>query len=398
MLAAAAGRARTSPASWSAPSTTDNTAGDGLVMPCQPARYADPKGPAALVRTFDTEPPRQATASTPGVRRPDGRGVPQPAGRRPRLRHRARLVRRLPRRAGPAAATRRVDGVGDAALLFVLRDWDRPARTTVVGVARTGRLTTTTTTRLPGAAHPVLGTRPGCSAPPSTACAASRPAGTARSDPGSARSRRCPWRGARHAHRGRPAPRPGSRPAVGRHGAPQGDEQRRRHPLRPGRLQLPADDQQRHPHVRDPGLPAARPVRPHRDRRLAPGRARSGVRGRYPRPDGRLPGQGPRHRGHRAAAGPHRAGRPERLAGAHGDQRPVVGRVPDGDRPPRHVGDPGRVRPGRRGDHGARHVRRAGPPRPRPPGRDAAAPEALTANPATLPTCRLFTHKATDPS
>jgi DNA-directed RNA polymerase specialized sigma24 family protein len=40
--------------SWSVRATTDNTTGDGLVMPCQRERYADPKGTTALVRTFAT--------------------------------------------------------------------------------------------------------------------------------------------------------------------------------------------------------------------------------------------------------------------------------------------------------------------------------------------------------
>ena len=48
--------AGTSPArSGPSPSTDDNTTGDGLVVPCQAERYADPKGPAALVRTFEPQ-------------------------------------------------------------------------------------------------------------------------------------------------------------------------------------------------------------------------------------------------------------------------------------------------------------------------------------------------------
>ena len=39
---------------WTVGSTDTNTAGDGLVLPCQQARYADRKGTAALFRTFDT--------------------------------------------------------------------------------------------------------------------------------------------------------------------------------------------------------------------------------------------------------------------------------------------------------------------------------------------------------
>jgi hypothetical protein len=54
-------------------------------------------------------------------------------------------------------STRRVDDAGDRAMLLVLRDWDRPVTTIAVGVARTGQLTTTTMTRLPGTEVPALG-------------------------------------------------------------------------------------------------------------------------------------------------------------------------------------------------------------------------------------------------
>ena len=118
-----------------------------------------------------------------------------------------------------------------------------------------------------------------------TACAASRPVGV---------------RGATPAPHGR-APRPsGEVPGMltevdlppspawtGRgsaRGAPQGDEQRRRHPVRPGRLQLPADDQQRHPHVRDPGAPGCPPssASPRPSARSRPGAQRRSRTGSGP--------------------------------------------------------------------------------------------------------------------
>lgn len=159
---------------WSVRATSDNTAGDGLVMPCQRARYADPKGITALVRTFATAPP-DGTAQKAARRtgQETGRKAAQEAPR-------ASVIQATEVSRGPRAArrtfdttldwyagcldervqllsTRRADRVGDEAMLLVLRDWDRPVRTIVVGVARTGRLTTTTTTRLPGAAPPALG-------------------------------------------------------------------------------------------------------------------------------------------------------------------------------------------------------------------------------------------------
>jgi hypothetical protein len=41
---------------WEERETSDNTDGDGLVLPCQQSRYADPRGMGALLRTFTTTP------------------------------------------------------------------------------------------------------------------------------------------------------------------------------------------------------------------------------------------------------------------------------------------------------------------------------------------------------
>jgi hypothetical protein len=51
-------------------------------------------------------------------------------------------------------STQKVQGVGDQAMLFTLRDWNDPAKTQVVGVARTGAVTTTTSLTRPGAKIP----------------------------------------------------------------------------------------------------------------------------------------------------------------------------------------------------------------------------------------------------
>ena len=54
-----------------------------------------------------------------------------------------------------ALGARRVDRLGDQATLLVLQAWRQPA-TMVVGVARTGRISTMTLTRTAGTASPDL--------------------------------------------------------------------------------------------------------------------------------------------------------------------------------------------------------------------------------------------------
>lgn len=122
---------------WSVSETSDNSAGDGLVMPCQRARYADPRGRAALVREFrsDGKPALAAwqsaevSASAKAAQRAFERSVEWFGGCvDPRVQLRS---------------TGRVRGVGDDARLLVLTSWQRPAHSIIVGLARTGRLTST---------------------------------------------------------------------------------------------------------------------------------------------------------------------------------------------------------------------------------------------------------------
>jgi hypothetical protein len=54
-------------------------------------------------------------------------------------------------------STQRVDGVGDEAMMLVLRAWGQPTWSYVAGVARSGRLTTTTFTRSTATAPADLG-------------------------------------------------------------------------------------------------------------------------------------------------------------------------------------------------------------------------------------------------
>ncbi|MEO5854358.1 MAG: hypothetical protein ABIQ15_17770 [Nocardioides sp.] len=129
---------------WSEGQTSDNTAGTGLAVPCRQARYADPGGGQTLMRRFDTvaskrEPSMSAvqiselSATEPAARTTFETAVGWYAGC---LDRRMQLV-----------DTHRVVRVGDEAALFTLRSWKSPVSTLVVGVARTGLVTTTTLSR-----------------------------------------------------------------------------------------------------------------------------------------------------------------------------------------------------------------------------------------------------------
>ncbi|MDF9717327.1 hypothetical protein INN71_08220 [Nocardioides sp. ChNu-153] len=127
--------------------TTDNTPGDGLVLPCQEARYADTDGLAGFVRTF------RATTT-------DGRLLQA---------FQASELSRSAEAAGGAygewaswlagcsiprtqlVATYAVEGVGDEAVAFVLRRSGEEAGIVTAGVARTGDITTVTVADVAGA-------------------------------------------------------------------------------------------------------------------------------------------------------------------------------------------------------------------------------------------------------
>ena len=135
---------------WRATRTSDNREGDGLATPCQEQRYADPRARAALVRSFTTSP---------------AKGEPKvSAVQTAELSDNLKAARRtwdqsLAWYAGCTAPqvqlgrTMRVAEVGDEAMLVQLRDWSR-GRTYLAGVARTGRITTTTFFRTDDNARP----------------------------------------------------------------------------------------------------------------------------------------------------------------------------------------------------------------------------------------------------
>jgi len=136
---------------WSIRRTGDNSAGSGLIAPCQQARYADPRGSAALVRTF---------AASPAGRKPQAvvhqlteESTSPRAARRAYATalewYGACLVERV-----QLLGTRTVGFVGDQAMVMTLRSFDSPLQTMSVGIARTGAYVTTTITTVRDDAPP----------------------------------------------------------------------------------------------------------------------------------------------------------------------------------------------------------------------------------------------------
>ncbi|MBS43307.1 MAG: hypothetical protein CMH83_09130 [Nocardioides sp.] len=139
---------------WRVERTGDNHAGTGLVVPCQQDRYADPNGRDALVRVLA---PR-------GEQRERGAAV-RDVTQLTELSSTKKAARRTWRTAADwyagctnervqLLATRTPEGVGDQAVQLVLRSWDDPVTTYVVGVARSGEYTTTVFERVPGDGTP----------------------------------------------------------------------------------------------------------------------------------------------------------------------------------------------------------------------------------------------------
>lgn len=126
---------------WTTELTSDNSTGDGLVLPCQQARFADKQADATLARTFSG--PNQLTT---------GQTIEVSAST---ARAQAAYTAALQWYGGCTDArvqlisTQQVAGVGDHANLIVLRDWATPTHQIVVGVARTGALTTTVASSTP---------------------------------------------------------------------------------------------------------------------------------------------------------------------------------------------------------------------------------------------------------
>jgi DNA-directed RNA polymerase specialized sigma24 family protein len=125
---------------WRQGHTTDNSTGNGVVLPCQPAddRYADPHGSAAWVRVFRNGPTGESERRVTELAEAS------------RTAHRAdRTYARLRGWMADCAtpgfrlvSTLTTPDIGDDSALFVLNDEYPDPATYVVGVARTGLFTT----------------------------------------------------------------------------------------------------------------------------------------------------------------------------------------------------------------------------------------------------------------
>ncbi|WP_340537382.1 hypothetical protein [Nocardioides sp. GXZ039] len=125
---------------WTAGRTTDNSTGNGLVMPCQTTRYADPHGTAALVRTFKSSDKGQPAATLTEFTEASAK----PRAARRAFRATTSWFARCTEPRMQLLATRTPTRVGDEVLQVVLRSASDPVTTYVVGISRTGLLTTTT--------------------------------------------------------------------------------------------------------------------------------------------------------------------------------------------------------------------------------------------------------------
>jgi DNA-directed RNA polymerase specialized sigma24 family protein len=122
-------------------------------LPCQRRRYADPKVATALVRNFTSRnekgKPRLAAVQTMEFSRDAA------AATRAFDTTTAWLAEcTMPQT--QLLGVRKVDRLGDEAQQYALRAWHRPAMTFVLGVARTGRVTTVALTRSSGPGRPDL--------------------------------------------------------------------------------------------------------------------------------------------------------------------------------------------------------------------------------------------------
>ena len=151
---------------WAETGTSDNLGGDGLVLPCQRERFADPAGTDALTRSWDGTAERVVRQQ---VRR--GGKVRVRRKRVAEVRVEARqLVERSADTTQAKAAydtalawyagcqdprtqllvTRSVRGVGDAAAQFRYRTWGKQPTTFTIGLARSGTLLVSTAVRAVG--------------------------------------------------------------------------------------------------------------------------------------------------------------------------------------------------------------------------------------------------------
>ncbi len=131
----------------------DTGSRSGILMPCQSTRFADPSGTSSAVRQF------KAPARKDQPKRTFVQSVEFSAsGKGARTSYRTMLgwFGACTDARVQLISTHAVGRVGDDATLMVLRSWKRPETTILAGVARTGRVSTVTLSKVGGTARPDL--------------------------------------------------------------------------------------------------------------------------------------------------------------------------------------------------------------------------------------------------
>lgn len=135
---------------WTVAATSDNSQGEGLNTMCQTARYADTDGLGTWVRTFTTPSTRSGLVQT--VEISNSPGAAKKAYGTTLGWYSGCTVPRI-----QLVDAYAVTGIGDEAVVLRMRIPDRQPRSFVVGIARTGSLTTSsvleTSTRAPAPAR-----------------------------------------------------------------------------------------------------------------------------------------------------------------------------------------------------------------------------------------------------
>lgn len=125
---------------WREGSTTDNTTGSGFNMVCQRERFADPGGVTALVRTFEVRRRPVSAVQTTEV-------SASPREARDAMRTVATWFGQCAEDRVQLVAAHRVRGAGDEAMLLELHTPDQKSPWQVVGLGRTGTISTTLVVR-----------------------------------------------------------------------------------------------------------------------------------------------------------------------------------------------------------------------------------------------------------
>ncbi|GGD23816.1 hypothetical protein [Nocardioides daphniae] len=133
---------------WTVGETHDNTTGDGLVLPCQSASFADPDGLGAYVRTFSGAPRKKRDAGAAAVQMVELSRTPEDAEETYRTALGWFTACSAP--STQLVGVHSLPDVGDEASVVTLRQWRGPDRTVQVAVARTGQIVSTTMTQVKG--------------------------------------------------------------------------------------------------------------------------------------------------------------------------------------------------------------------------------------------------------